>query len=117
MLEGNVYIETGSRIITAGSAQVSITSLEVWGQGGVTVKQDDLTFHGEKVYVLGSKKTAYIDGGVKLIMDDLTITADAVEYNWGTKLADFSGNINVTNQGNSYTADSLQYDMRAKRIL
>lgn len=117
ILEGNVYIETGSRIITAGKAQVSITSLEVWGQGGVTVKQDDILFHGDSVYVYGGNKTASIDGGVSLERGGLSISANSVQYNWGTKIAGFSGNVAVNDHGNAYSADYVEYDMNANKIL
>jgi lipopolysaccharide assembly outer membrane protein LptD (OstA) len=117
VLKGNVYIETGSRIITAGQARVDMTSLEVWAQDGVTVRQDTLTFHGQSVYVAGADKTANITGGVDLSRDGLAITANSVKYNWDTKIATFSGNVNVNNNGNSYTADSVSYDMANNKIL
>ncbi len=117
VLKGNVYIETGSRIITAGQARVDITSLEVWAQDGVTVQQDTLTFHGQSVYVNGTNKTATIDGGVDLSRDNLSITADSVQYNWSTKIADFNGNVNVNQDGNSYTAPSVRYNMENNEIL
>jgi len=117
VLKGNVYIETSSRVITAGQAKVDITSMEVWAQDGVTVRQDNLTFHGQKVYVAGANKTASITGGVDLSRDTLTITADSVKYNWDTKIAEFNGNVNVSNDGTSYTTDYVSYDMANNKIL
>ena len=117
ILKGNVYIETGSRIITAGQAKVDIASLEVWGQDGVTVRQDNLTFHGQNVYVAGANKTASITGGVDLSRDTLSITADSVKYNWDTRIAEFKGNVNVNNNGTSYTAEYVSYDMENNKIL
>ena len=117
VLKGNVYIETGSRVITAGQAKVDITSMEVWAQDGVTVRQDNLTFHGQNVYVAGANKTASITGGVDLSRDTLSITADSVKYNWDTKIAEFNGNVNVSNDGTSYTTDYVSYDMANNKIL
>ncbi|MBP2632456.1 MAG: lptD 4 [Firmicutes bacterium] len=117
VLKGNVYIETGSRIITAGQAKVDMTSLEVWAQDGVTVRQDNLTFHGQNVYVAGADKTATITGGVDLSRDGLLITADSVKYNWDNKIAEFTGNVNVNNNGNSYTSSYVSYDMLNNKIL
>lgn len=117
VLKGNVYIETGSRIITAGQARVDMTSLEVWAQDGVTVRQDNLTFHGQNVYVAGADKTATITGGVDLSRDGLLITADSVKYNWNNKIAEFTGNVNVNNNGNSYTSSYVSYDMLNNKIL
>lgn len=117
VLKGNVYIETGSRVITAGQAKVDLTSMEVWAQDGVTVRQDDLTFHGQNVYVAGADKTATITGGVDLSRDNLSITADSVQYNWSTKIAEFNGNVNVNNNGNSYTSSCVSYDMLNNKIL
>lgn len=117
ILKGNVYIETGTRVITAGQAKVDITSMEVWAQDGVTVRQDNLTFHGQNVYVAGANKTASITGGVDLSRDTLSITADSVKYNWDTKIAEFSGNVHVSNDGTSYTTDYVSYDMVNNKIL
>ena len=58
ILEGHVRIATDARVITADKAQVSIASLEVWGQGHITVTQDDITFTGDNVYANGNKNYA-----------------------------------------------------------
>ncbi len=116
VLEGHVYIKTGSRVITADSAQVNVASLEVWGQGNITVVQDDIHFTGQEVYVCGRNKTASISGGVDLVRDGLEISAGQVFYNWSTKWAVFKDNVHVENNGNSYTADTVNYNMATNEI-
>lgn len=115
VLNGHVYIETGSRIITADSAQVNITSMEVWGQGNITVKQDEIYFTGSEVYVCGANKTASIGGGVELSRNALDIAADSVFYNWETKRAVFK-NAAVTQNGTTYHADTVNYNMITNEI-
>lgn len=117
VLEGHVFVQTGGRTITADKAQVSITTLEVWGQGNVKVVQDDITFTGGDVYVSGAKKTAEIGGGVDLEREHLSIKADKVVYNWKTKLAEFTGNVKVVDGKKKFTAETLQYDMKENKIL
>ena len=40
-LEGNVSVDTGSRLITANRAQVELYSLEVYAEGNVNLTQDE----------------------------------------------------------------------------
>lgn len=117
LLEGNVSVETNSRVIKAGKAKVNVISLEVWGSDGVTVTQSDLAFSGDQVYVNGKNSLAQIDGGVKLEMNDTIITADQVSYNWKTKIATFHGNVVFTENNTTSYFPTLQYNVETKMIL
>lgn len=116
-LEGNVYVKTGRREITADKAQVSVTSLEVWAQGNIKLIQDGILFTGQDLYVVGRRSTAYIKGGIDFERDGLSITADAGEFNWDTKVAVFNGNVKMTNGDETSTTDTLSYDMRNFRVI
>ena len=102
VLKGNVYIETGNRVITAGEAEVDMAGMEVHGTGGITLKQDGINFSGNSVYVYGTKNQADISGKVHFERSGLSIDADQVTFNWKTKQAVFSGNV-VIHQGNTVT--------------
>lgn len=117
VLKGNVYIEARGRIITAGIARVSISSLEVWGSGGVTVTQGDIYFTGDSVYVYGMQDRAVIDGGVTFKRTGLAISADKAEFNWKSKLGVFSGNVNITQGDQSWKADTLNYNVDTNTII
>lgn len=117
VLKGNVYIEVGNRVITAGQAKVSVGSLEVWGTGGVTVTQGDIFFSGDSVYVYGTQSKADIDGGVYFKRTGLEISADRVQFNWRSKLATFHGNVHINQGGNIWTADNLTYNVDTNTIL
>ena len=117
VLKGNVYIEARGRVITAGMARVSIASLEVWGSGGVTVTQGDISFTGDSVYVYGMKDHAKIDGGVVFSRAGLAVTADRAEFNWRSKIGIFSGNVRVTQGDTSWTADSVTYNVETNTIV
>lgn len=117
ILKGNVYIEVGNRIITADQAKVDMTSLEVWGSGGINLTQDDINFTGDSVYVYGTKHHAVIDGGVRFSRTDLQITADKVDFNWHNKIATFSGNVSVVQNSNAWTADTVIYNVETNTIL
>ncbi|MBP2659902.1 MAG: OstA family protein, partial [Firmicutes bacterium] len=58
VLNGNVYIQVKNRVITADQAKVNMGSLEVWGSGNITVKQDDILFTADSVYVYGAQDRA-----------------------------------------------------------
>lgn len=117
MLKGNVYIEIRNRIITAGQAKVNPATLEVWGSGGITVKQDDICFTGDSVYVYGTKDHAKIDGGVKLSRNGLSIEADNADFNWSTKIAVFNGNVHVSQGTTDWSADSVSYNVDSNSFL
>ena len=102
VLKGNVYIEANSRVITAGEAQVDMLGMEVYGTGGITLKQDDINFSGNSVYVYGTKSQADISGKVHFERTGLTIDADQVTFSWKTKRAVFTGNVSIR-QGDAVT--------------
>lgn len=116
VLKGNVYIEIGKRIITAPQAKVSLGSMEVWGSGGVTVREDDIFFAGESVYVYGKSQTAKIDGGLHFSRTNLDITANSAEYNWKTGLVVFSGDVDITQDGVTRNLSSISYNVRTNTV-
>ncbi|HWR40595.1 MAG TPA: LptA/OstA family protein [Patescibacteria group bacterium] len=111
VLNGNVRIETGSRVITAGQAKANMLSMEVWGTGGVTVTQDDISFSGNQVYVNGPQSQAQIEGNIVYSRTGLQVTAESAEYNWRNRTAMFSGNVQVTENGATWTADRINYNL------
>jgi lipopolysaccharide export system protein LptA len=117
VLKGNVYIEARGRVITAGMARVSLTSLEVWGSGGVTVTQGDIYFSGDSVYVYGMQDRAVIDGGITFKRTGLTISANKAEFNWKSKVGVFTGNVKITQGDLSWTTDTLSYNVDTNTIV
>ncbi len=117
VLNGNVNIVVGNRVITAGQAKVNPATLEVWATGGITVTQEDIYFTGNSVYVYGTKDKATIDGGVKFSRDGLAIAADNAEFNWRSKIAVFTGNVRVNQNGNNWSADSASYNVNSNSFL
>ncbi len=117
VLNGNVYVEVGNRIIKANQAKVSIASLEVWAIGGVSLTQEDITFIGDSVYVFGTQKRAQISGGVNFNRPGIAFVADNVDYDWQTKIAVFSGNVQINQSGNTSTTDRVSYDVQNNKIL
>lgn len=117
VLNGNVYIEVKNRIITAGQAKVSMGSLEVWGTGGITVNQDDISFSGDSVYVYGTQDRATVEGNVTFSRTNLKVTGNRVNFSWRDKNATFSGNVQVTQNGTSFTADSVTYNVESNTFL
>ncbi|MDL2281093.1 organic solvent tolerance protein OstA [Selenomonadales bacterium OttesenSCG-928-I06] len=117
VLDGNVYIESKNRVVTAGHAKVSVDNFEVWGTGGITFKQDDIHFKGGSVYVYGKNKRAEIAGGVDFERTDVHITSDSAEYNWKSKVAIFKGNVNVNENGNTWQSDSVSYNVISNTFL
>lgn len=117
VLDGNVRVEVRDRLITAAHAKVSVSSMEVWGTGGIYFKQGDINFTGGSVYVYGTKKYAKIDGGVDYSTSGLSIIADRGEYNWGTKIANFEGNVKITQDGEIREADSAAFNVETNSFI
>jgi len=111
VLNGNVYIEVKNRVITANQAKVNMASLEVWGSGGITVNQDDISFTADSVYVCGSQDRATVQGNVAFSRTNLNVTADQVDYNWRDKTAVFSGNVQVRQNDNSFSTENIKYNI------
>ncbi|OAM96321.1 Lipopolysaccharide export system protein LptA [Pelosinus fermentans] len=116
MLQGNVYIEVANRIITAGQAKVSLSSLEVWGSDGITLSQDHIYLTAGSVYVYGRQNKAMLDGGVTFKQPNLTITSDTANFNWRTKLGIFNGQVQITQGDNTWSADSVTYNIEANTL-
>lgn len=117
VLNGNVYIEVKNRIITANQAKVNMASLEVWGSGGITVTQDDISFTADNVYVYGTQDRATVDGNVNFSRTNLNVTSNQVDYNWRDKTATFKGNVQVTQNGNSFSTESIKYNIPTNTFL
>jgi lipopolysaccharide export system protein LptA len=112
LLKGNVRIEVGSRVITAGQAKVSLSSLEVWGSDGITLTQDDIVLTAGSVYVYGTQNKAVLGGGVTLSQPHIAITADTADFKWLTKLGTFTGNVQVTQGSDTWSAASVIYNIK-----
>ncbi|WP_215829846.1 LptA/OstA family protein [Pelorhabdus rhamnosifermentans] len=115
-LVGNVYIEVGNRIITAGQAKVNMASMEVSGSGGITVTQDDIKFSGDNVFVYGTASKAEVNGNIIFVRSGLSITSDQATFNWKTKQAVFTGNVQVIQGNDSKTYNSVTYDIVANIV-
>ena len=102
-LEGNVSVDTGSRLITANRAQVELYSLEVYAEGNVNLTQDNMVFTGDTVHVYGGRKTAVVEGDINFSDGNATITATRGSFNWSTKDAVFEGNVLINADSSSFT--------------
>jgi len=111
MLKGHVRVEVGSRVITAGQAKVSLSSLEVWGSDGIALTQDNISLTAGSVYVYGTQNKAILNGGVTLSQPHITITADTADFNWRTKLGTFTGNVQVTQGNDTWSAAFVTYNI------
>ncbi|MDR3563021.1 MAG: LptA/OstA family protein [Negativicutes bacterium] len=111
VLKGNVSVEVGNRLITAGEARVKVTSLEVWGEGGITLTQGEITFTGDSLYVNSMQDTAFIKGGVTFKRGDINITADEAEFNWKTKQGVFRNNVKIDDGEKHLETNSLVYNV------
>lgn len=107
-LEGNVSVETGSRLITADSAQVELYSLEVHAYGNITLTQGNLVFTGDEVHVYGKDKNAVVAGDISFNDGNVSVTADRGSFNWGNKDATFDGDVSIYADDNAF-AYSTQY--------
>ena len=117
-LKGNVYVATSSRIITADQATADPISLQVWAEGNVTLKQDDIVFTGDKLLVLTTKTLAQVTGNLYFVRNGIAISSDYGEYNWKTKIATFSQNVIVKDaSGQERNYQSLTYQVINNEVI
>ncbi|NMC33325.1 MAG: organic solvent tolerance protein OstA [Veillonellaceae bacterium] len=118
VISGNIVIHLSNGFIAGDKARVKLSTLEFWGTGGWTLKQDDVTFKGESAYVVFGKNSAMIEGGADFQRPDLQITADSVDYNWKTKIAEFKGNVKVVQTGQAPVGSELvRYNVETKEFV
>lgn len=118
IISGNIVIHLNNGFIAGDNARVKLSTLEFWGTGGWTLKQDDVTFKGDSAYVVFGKNVAMIEGGANFQRLDLQITADSVDYNWKTKIAEFKGNVKVIQPGQvPVGSDLVRYNVETKEFV
>lgn len=119
VLTGNVRVEIGERIITADKAMVNLLSMEVTGEGHINLisTEDDITFSGDSVTVIGRETRALVTGHASFQQGETAISSEAAFYNWGTKLADFRQKVRLTLNGNKTKHDSLTYHVIDRTVV
>ncbi|MBQ9377924.1 MAG: organic solvent tolerance protein OstA [Schwartzia sp.] len=116
LLDGNVCVKWPDRTITAEHAQVSLLTMEVWAQGNITLRQDDIFFRGDDLHVTGNSHTADINGNTRFERGDLTIQSNVASFNWDTKLAEFSENVVRILAGEKKEFSRLVYNVITKEF-
>ena len=117
VLEDNVVVDFGSRVIRADKAKVKLASMEVWAEGSITLTQEGLTFSGDSLYASNADKTAFVQGSTVFDTNGLHITADNASYNWQTKIASFTGNVVLDQEGTVSSLTSLKYHVIDNRFI
>ncbi len=117
-LEGHVFVQFPAHdttlTITGDSTKVYMYSMEVHGQGNISLSFGDLKFTCDKVDVYHSNRTAYVNGNLHFNDSATNISADSGSYNWQTKVAAFHGNVNVN--GQLHDGD-VAYNVMQKQII
>ena len=117
-ITGNIVINVGSGTIMGDKALVKLSTLEFFGTGGWLLKQEGVSFRGERVYVVFNNSVAMIEGGGDFERGNLRIIADNVDYNWKTKVAKFKGNVKVIQTGVvSEMPGSIKYNVETGEFL
>jgi lipopolysaccharide assembly outer membrane protein LptD (OstA) len=118
ILTGRVCVAAAHRVITADEARVDIAGLQVWARGNVTLKQDDIIFTGDSLYVTGGKHTAEITGNLCFSRANLSITADYAVYNWKTKIASLTGRVMLRRGGGeAQIFQALSYNVKTGQLV
>ncbi len=117
-ISGNIDINVGNGSITGDKAQVKLSTLEFFGTGGWYLRQDDVTFKGESVYVVFNKSVVMIEDGADFQRPNLQISSDKVDYNWKSKIAEFKGNVKVVREGKAPELFSVaKYNVKSKEFV
>ena len=119
VLTGNVRVEIGERIITADKAAVNLMTMEVLGEGHINLvsSEDDITFSGDSVSVVGREKTAFVTGNAVFRQGETVITSDSASYSWQSKEADFRHNVKLSLNGNQSVHETLTYHVINRAVI
>lgn len=117
-LKGNVFVQIPvhdtTLTITGDATQVHIYSMEVHGQGNISLGFGSMQFKCDKVDVYHSDSTAYVNGNLNFSDNNINITADSGSYCWKTKIAAFHGHVVVN--GTPHEND-IVYNVVTKEII
>lgn len=115
ILEGNVTVHVKDVEIQAPSARVSLATMEVYAEGGISVFQGGASFSGDSVYINGRERHAYIDGNIRMEDNGLVITGSRADFNWRTKDVVLSDVTITDDAGQRYAAEAV-YNVRSKAL-
>lgn len=115
MLEGNVTVCVKNMVIRAPMARVSLATLEVFAEGGISVVQGDIYFSGDSVFVKGKERNATIEGNVVMEDNGISFAGSRADFNWKTKDVVLT-NVTITdNSGQKYVNEAI-YNVRSKNL-
>jgi lipopolysaccharide assembly outer membrane protein LptD (OstA) len=115
VLEGNVLVRVKDAVIQAPRARVSLASLEVYAEGGISVTQEGICFRGNSVYVKGQERRAIIQGNITLETDAFRISCTTADFNWKTKEAVLKEAI-IYQHDTEKHVDEAMYNVRTKTL-
>lgn len=117
-LTGNVCIRCQGFTITADTAKVNASTLQVWADGHSLITEGELRFTGDALYAELTENTAWFFGtrcGCE--RPGLAIHSDNMQYNWQTHIVIFDGHVLYMQKGKNYTSNHLEYDLNKNDIV
>lgn len=115
MLDGNVTIRVKDAEIQAPMARVSLATMEVYAEGGISVVQGDTHFYGNSVYLKGKERCATIEGNITMQDNGLSFACSRADFNWQTKDVILT-NVTITDNSGQKYADQAIYNIRSKSL-
>lgn len=115
MLEGNVVVRVKDTEIQAPMAKVSLATMEVYAEGGISVVQGDTYFYGDSVFLKGNERCATIEGNITMQDNGLSFACSSADYNWKTKDAVLT-NVTITDASGQRYAQQAVYNLRSKSL-
>jgi lipopolysaccharide assembly outer membrane protein LptD (OstA) len=115
MLDGNVTVRVKDAVIQAPMARVSLATLEVYAEGGISVVQGDTHFYGDSVLLKGKEHCAAIQGNITMQDNGLTFTCSNADFDWQTKDVILK-NVTITDSSGQKYAEQAVYNIRRKSI-
>ena len=117
-LQGHVFVQFPAQdtmlTITGDNTKVYLYSMEVHGQGNITLRFGKMSFKCDKVDVYHSERTAYVEGNCNFQDNGMVSTSDKGSYCWKTKIADFQGNVRVNGKASK---GAVRYDVMTKKLV
>jgi len=111
-LSGNVRIKCQNLLITAASAKINASTMQIWADGTAAITEGELHFTGDALYAELTENTTWFFGtrcGCE--RPGLAIHGDNMRYNWQTHIVVFDGHVLWVQNGKNHTFSHLEYDL------
>ena len=118
VLEGKVRITIGSALtIMCSEAEITRDSRTVWAKGTPVLRESDMTFTGDAIYINVDAQISWFYGRVcRLTRPGLSIRSDTMGYKRGERTAIFDGHVIYIDATTEKATTHMEYNVDTGKV-